>query len=214
MKVKIASLLFELNTQTRKYRTESKLTQEEFAFLIGRSFNDIQRYEDLTLADSYDLSFVNFYARILNKKPIDFTFKSNIIEPLISINVTKNSSTDFIFYKAKYKSNDKIIEVEQYQIPIIENYNINEKDQIQILSILDKWLSEGYFEEGIIGYKIYIDLLEHAKQGNIILPVSFRVIYIINAINILSSRRKKPKLLPQRKFPKTEEKWLLYKEDI
>lgn len=214
MKVEIASLLFEINTQTRKYRLDSCFSQEEFAFLISRSLQDIQRYEDLSLPDSYDLSYVNFYARILNKKPADFTFENYIPEAQIIIDVIKTVRPTRTTYIGNFTSNDKSIEVEQYQIPIKENYNINEKDQLQILSILDKWLLEGYFKEGVIGYKIYIDLLEHAELGKIILPSSFRVINIINAINTLSSRRKKPKLLPQRKFPKTEEKWTLYKEDV
>lgn len=199
----------------RKHRDTKGYSQEEFAFLIGRPLKEVRANEDLTSNSSYDINHANFYARVLDKKPKDMFFCDGFDEPSINIiankSVTKKSG---INYKGTGTFNGKQINIESYSILATPSYDTTDEDQEMVLSLLDNWLRDGYFVNGVTGYSLYQDLLAKQSAGEIELPDSFRPILVARAIITMCSRRKKPKLLPQRFLPRTLEKRLLYKEDV
>ncbi|MBD1425663.1 hypothetical protein [Sphingobacterium arenae] len=218
--INIPTFSYELNTMVRKHRETKGYTQEEFAFLIGKPLEEIQNNENLTSDSSYDINHTNFYARILSKKPKEMFFEDSFEEANINIIATKttvkNKRTGIEIDKFKGTSsfNKKSMEIESYSLPIKPVYDVTIEDENKVLKIMDQWLREGYFKIGITGYKLYQDLLAQHAEGKIQLPDSFRPILVSRAITTMCGRRKKPKLLPHRKLPKTLEKWLLYKEDV
>lgn len=202
------------------HREAEGCTQEEFAFLIGKELKEVQENEDLTTDSAYDINHTNLYARVLRKVPKEMFFKDSFEEATIKIYATKteieNKKTGkkIIKFKGTGSFNKKSTVIEPYSLPVDPDYDVSAEDQALVLSILEDWLRNDYFKEGITGYKLYHDLLAKAESGEIILPKSFRPILVSRAITTLSNKRKKPKLLPHRKLPKTAEKWLLYKEDV
>ncbi|HAK28109.1 MULTISPECIES: hypothetical protein [Sphingobacterium] len=220
MPITIPTLSYELNTTVRMHREAEGYTQEEFAFLIGKDLKEVQANEDLTTDAAYDINHTNFYVRVLGKVPKDMFFKDSFEEATIKIYATKteieNKKTGkkTIKFKGTGSFNKKSTVIESYSIPVDPDYDVSAEDQDLVLSILEDWLRNDYFKEGITGYKLYQDLLAKAQSAEIQLPESFRPILVSRAITTLTNKRKKPKLLPYRKLPKTAEKWLLYKEDI
>ena len=215
MKILIPTLSYELNRMVRKHRDTKGYSQEEFAFLIGRPLDEVQANEDLSSNWSYDINHTNFYARVLGKKPKDMFFCNGFDEPSINIIATKSiSKKSGVNFKGTGTFNGKQIDIEPYSIPTAPSYDITDEDQEMVSSLLDSWLRDGYFVSGVTGYVLYQDLLAKRASGEIKLPASFRPILVANAVITMCSRRKKPKLIPQRKLPKTPEKWLLYKEDV
>ncbi len=202
------------------HREAKGYTQEEFAFLIGKDVKEVEDNEDLTTDSAYDINHTNFYARVLRKEPKDMFFKDSFEEATIKIYATKteieNKKTGkkIIKFKGTGSFNRKSTVIEPYSLPIDPDYDISPEDQALVLSIIEDWLRNEYFKEGVTGYKLYHDLLAKAESGEIKLPKSFRPILVSRAITTLTNKRKKPKLLPHRKLPKTAEKWLLYKEDV
>lgn len=219
MSVNIPTLSYELNTKVRKYREAKGYTQEEFAFLIGKDYKEVQNNEDLTSNAAYDINYTNFYARILGKLPKDMFFKNSFEEANIKIVANKTIETikktgqKIVKFKGTGGFNKKSIAIEPYSIPIDSDYGTTNEDQNIVLEILEKWLRTGYFDKGVTGYVLYQDLVSQNLAGEIQLPKSFRPILVARAVTKLSNKRKKPKLLPHRQLPKTDEKWLLYKED-
>jgi len=215
MKVLIPTLSYELNTMVRKHRNAIGYSQEEFAFLIGRPLSEVQANEDLTSNWSYDINHTNFYARVLGKKPKGMFFSESFDEPSINITATKSiTKKTGVNYRGTGTFNGKQIDIESYSILIESSYDTTDEDQEIVSVLLDRWLRDGYFVNGITGYALYQDLLGKQAAGEIELPDSFRPILVAHAVIGMCSRRKKPKLLPQRDLPKTPEKWLLYKEDV
>ena len=199
----------------RKHRDAIGYSQEEFAFLIGRPVDEVQANEDLTSNSSYDINHTNFYARVLGKKPKDMFFSESFGEPSIIIKANKSiTKKTGVNYKGTGTFNGKQIDIEPYSIPKIHSYDITDEDQEIVSALLDRWLRDGYFVNGVTGYALYKDLWAKRAAGKIELPDSFRPILVAHAVISMCSRRKKPKLLPQRDLPKTPEKWLLYKEDV
>lgn len=215
MKILIPTLSYELNTMVCKHREAVGYSQEEFAFLIGRPLEEVQANEDLTSNSSYDINYANFYARVLGKKLKDMFFCNSFYEPSIIIkankSITKKSGMN---YKGTGTFNGKQTDIESYSILTTPSYDTTDVDQEEVSSLLDSWLRDGYFINGVTGYSLYQDLLTKHATGEIELPDSFRPILVARAIITMCNRRKKPKLLPQRFLPKTPEKWLLYKEDV
>lgn len=220
MPITIPTLSYELNTTVRMYREAKGYTQEEFAFLIGKDFEEVQANEDLTTDAAYDFNHTNFYARVLRKLHKDMFFKDSFEEATIKIYATKTeieskkTGKKTIKFKGTGSFNKKSTLIESYSLPANPEYNVSAKDQNLVLEILENWLRKGYFEDGVTGYALYQDLLAKAESGEIQLPESFRPILVSRAITVLSNKRKKPKLLPHRKLPKTNEKWYLYKEHV
>lgn len=215
MKIQIPTLSYELNTMVRKHRDAKGYSQEEFAFLIGRSLEEVQANEDLSINWSYDINHTNFYARVLGKKPKDMFFSKSFDEPIINITATKSiTKKSGVNYKGTGTFNGKQIDIESYSIVTAPSYNVTDEDQEIVSSLLDSWLRDGYFVNGVTGYALYQDLLARRASGEIELPDSFRPILVARAVITMCGRRKKPKLIPQRDLPKTPEKWLLYKEDV
>lgn len=215
MSINIPTLSYELNTMVRKHREAKGYTQEEFAFLIGKDLQEVQANEDLTTNSAYDINYTNFYARVLKKMPKDMFFKNSFEEADIKISAKKTITKKAIInYKGTGAFNKKSTYIESYTLPETPIYNVATEDQSLVLGILEDWLRKGYFKDGITGYKLYDDLLKQHAKGNIELPDSFRPILVLRAAIKICGKRKKPKLLPQRKLPKTDEKWLLYKEDL
>lgn len=201
------------------HREAKGYTQEEFAFLIGKDVKEIEDNEDLTTAAAYDINHTNFYARVLEKVPKDMFFKDSFEEATIKIYATKTeieskkTGKKTLKFKGTGSFNKKSTVIEPYSLPVNPDYDVSAEDQAMVLNILEDWLRDGYFKEGITGYKLYQDLLAKAESGEIALPSSFRPILVSRAVTTLSNKRKKPKLLPHRKLPKTAEKWLLFRED-
>lgn len=215
MSFNIPTLLYELNTMVRKHREAKGYTQEEFAFLIGKEYQEIKVNEDLTSSSSYDINHANFYARVLEKKPANMFFTNSFEEAYIKITAKKSiNKKGVVSYKGTGSFNKKVFEIEPYHLLEQPVYNVTLNDQNSVLEILEDWLKNDYFKGGVTGYTIFQDLLTQNNSGEITLPKSFRPILVIRALKTLCGKRKKPKLLPQRKLPKTEEKWLLYKEDV
>ena len=215
MELSIPTLSYELNTTVRKHREAKSYTQEEFAFLIGKELEEVQANEDLTTDSSYDLNYANFYARVLDKKPKDMFFENSFEEATIKIYAKKNiTKKGIIYYKGTGTFNKKSTEIESYALLDTPVYDVTTEDQKRVLELLESWLRDRYFADGVTGYSLYNDLLKKHAEGQIALPVSFRPILVARALTTMCNRRKKPKLLPQRKLPKTDEKWLLYKEDV
>ncbi len=203
------SLDYELNTQVRIHREANGYTQEEFAFLIGRDVADVIRYEDLTTTDAYDFNHINRYARVLHRVPRDFVFKESLSENDIKIKAQKTE------YKTKttYRGGRLIIISDKAEWVKLEPYSIQNDELIidatdlePMVALLDGLLGEGHFKDGITGYDLFIHV-------GTLWSGSFRPKLLIEGLAVLSGRRKRPKLLPMRKAPKTEEKWILYKED-
>lgn len=219
MPITIPTLSYELNTTVRMHREAKGYTQEEFAFLIGKDLKEVEDNEDLTTDNAYDINHSNFYARVLGKVPKDMFFKDSFEEATIKIYATKTeieskkTGKKTIKFKGTGSFNKKSTIIEPYSLSVDPDYDVSAEDQAIVLSILEDWLRYGYFKEGVTGYKLYQDLLDKVESGEIALPSSFRPILVSRAITTLSNKRKKPKLLPHRKLPKTAEKWLLYKED-
>lgn len=217
--INIATLSYELNTMVRKHREAIGYTQEEFAFLIGKEVKEIQANEDLTTDAAYDINHCNFYARVLKKSLQDMFFTESFSEANIKLvatkSITKNKKTgqETVKYKGTGSFNEKSIQIESYSILSPSEYKLTKEDENKVLEILEDWLKEGYFENGVTGYTLFQDLLTRSEAGHIQLPDSFRPILVARAVTTLSNKRKKPKLLPHRKLPKTPEKWLIYKED-
>lgn len=220
MPITIPTLSYELNTTVRMHREAKGYTQEEFAFLIGKDVKEVEDNEDLTTDSAYDINHTNFYARVLRKVPKDMFFKDSFEEATIKIYATKteieNKKTGkkTIKFKGTGSFNKKSTVIESYSVPVDPDHDVSAEDQALVLSILEDWLRNDYFKEGVTGYQLYQDLLAKAESGEIQLPDSFRPILVSSAITKLCNKRKKPKLLPHRKLPKTAEKWLLYKEDV
>lgn len=214
MDIHIPSLSYQLNTMVRKHREAKGYSQEEFAFLIGRPLEEVRQNEDLTSHSSYDINYTNFYARVLDRTPKDMFLKFNISTPTIKISAVKSIEGNTINYKGTAICDGQTIKLESYNQPISVRYENTEGDQDQVLELLDEMLKNGYFKTGVTGYALYSEILEKHSTGIIELPKSFRPILVARALTIMSNRRKKPKLLPQRQLPKTDEKWLLYKEDL
>ncbi|MCY4779263.1 hypothetical protein ORI89_06350 [Sphingobacterium sp. UT-1RO-CII-1] len=220
MPITIPTLSYELNTTVRMYREAKGYTQEEFAFLIGKDFKEVEDNEDLTTDAAYDINHTNFYARVLGKIPKDMFFKDSFEEATIKIYATKTeieskkTGKKTIKFKGTGSFNKKVTVIEPYSIPLEPEYNVTPQHEALVLSILEDWLQDGYFKDGVTGYKLYQDLLAKAESGELQLPESFRPILVSRAVTTLSNKRKKPKFLPHRKLPKTDEKWLLYKEDV
>src|SRR5690606_25271100 len=168
MKILIPTLSYELNTMVRKHRDTKGYSQEEFAFLIGRPLKEVQANEDLTSNSSYDINHANFYARVLGKKPKDMFFCDGFDEPSINIiankSVTKKSG---INYKGTGTFNGKQINIESYSILATPSYDTTDEDQEMVLSLLDNWLRDGYFVNGVTGYSLYQDLLAKQSAGEI-----------------------------------------------
>lgn len=215
MSINIPTLSYELNNTVRKHREAKGYTQEEFAFLIGKPLKEVQLNEDLTSDSAYDINYTNFYGKILEKKPKDMFFEESFDEAIIKISAKKMvSKKGIINYKGTGTFNKKATEIESYSLPLEPFYDITKEDETKVLEVLDCWLRNGYFKTGVTGYSLYNDMLEKHSTKIIDLPKSFRPILVARALTIMSNRRKKPKLLPQRQLPKTDEKWLLYKEDL
>lgn len=203
------SLDYELNTQVRIHRQANGYTQEEFAFLIGRDVADVNRYEDLTTTDAYDINHINRYARVLHRVPRDLVFEQSLPENDIKIDARKT------FYKTKvtYRGERQItvggkpqwVKLEPYSI-LNEEIIVDPADLRCMVELLDGLLFDGYFSEGVTGHDLYDHVVKIWTGG-------FRPKLLIEALAVLSGRRKRPKLLPMRKAPKTKEKWILYKED-
>lgn len=200
------SLEYEINTQIREYRELKGYTQEEFAFLIGRSKEDVQSYEDLNSPKAYNLNFLNFYARILGCVPSDLIFTDSIPEDEIKLSVTKTEYKTKTVYRGE-RILDKGIrirlapyEISKLDIPVVA------LEQDRMLTLLNQLLLDDYFKDGKTGYELYLHCIT-------LWDSEFRIQILINALAILSGRRRGRKLLPMRKAPKTAEKWLLYKED-
>ena len=204
------ALDFELNTQVRIHREANGYTQEEFAFLIGRDVADVVRYEDLTTSDAYDFNHTNRYARVLHRVPKDFVFEESLPENDIKIKARKTEYTAKITYRGERRmmvdGRAQWLKLEPYSIPKIK-ITIEPKDLARMVELLDKLLLEGYFRDGITGYDLFVHV-------GTLWSESFRPKLLIEGLAVLSGRRKRPKLLPMRKAPKTEEKWILYKEDL
>jgi len=202
------------------HREAESYTQEEFAFLIGKDVKEVEDNEDLTTDAAYDINHTNFYARVLGKVPKDMFFKDSFEEATIKIHATKteieNKKTGkkTIKFKGTGSFNKKSTVIEAYSLPVDPDYDVSAEEQALVLNILENWLRDGYFKVGVTGYKLYQDLLAKAESREIQLPESFPPILVSRAITTLTNKRKKPKLLPHRKLPKTAEKWLLYKEDV
>lgn len=203
------SLDYELNTMVRIHREAKGYTQEEFAFLIGRDTADVMKYEDLTTSDAYDFNHINRYARILDRVPRDFVFRESLPENDIKIDARRTA------YKTKttYRGERQVLIDEKPQWVKLEPYSITNVEVIvdpteleRMVTLLDGLLLEGYFLSGVTGYDLFIHV--HSLWLE-----SFRPKLLIEGLAILSGRRKRPKLLPMRKAPKTEEKWVLYKAD-
>ena len=220
MPITIPTLSYELNTTVRMHREAKGYTQEEFAFLIGKDVKEVEMNEDLTTDDAYDINHTNFYARLLGKVTKDMFFKESFEEATIKIYATKTeveykkTGKKIFKFRGTGSFNKKSTVIEPYSLPIDPDYDVSAEDQAMVLNILEDWLRDGYFKEGVTGYKLYQDLLAKAESEEIQLPESFRPILVSRAVTTLSNKRKKPKLLPHRKLPKTAEKWLLYKEDV
>lgn len=204
------SLDYELNTQVRKHREVNGYTQEEFAFLIGRDLADVIRYEDLTTADAYDFNLINRYARVLHRVPKDFIFEESLSENDIKIKARKTVYTAKTTYRGERQKmiggKPQWVKLEPYSIPNDEII-VDPADLQHMVELLDRLLLEGYFRNGVTGYDLY-QYIQEIWMGDI------RPKLVIEGLKKLSGRRKKPKLLPMRKAPKTDEKWILYKEDL
>lgn len=220
MPIIIPTFSYELNTTVRMHREAKGYTQEEFAFLIGKDVKEVEMNEDLTTDNAYDINHSNFYARVLGKVPKDMFFQDSFEEATIKIYATKTeieskkTGKKTIKFKGTGSFNKKSTAIEPYSLPVDPDYDVSSEDQAMVLSILENWLQDGYFKVGIMGYRLYQDLLAKAESGEIALPSSFRPILVSRAVTTLSNKRKKPKLLPHRNLPKTDEKWLLYREDV
>lgn len=204
------SLDYELNTQVRIHREANGYTQEEFAFLIGRDVADVTRYEDLTTTDAYDFNHINRYARILRRVPRNFVFEQSLPENDIKLKAQKTVYKTKVTYRGERRVttiNEKTewIKLKPYSIPN-EEIVIDPTDLTRMVALLDELLFDGYFDDGVTGY----DLFMHVSN---LWTGSFRTKLLIEGLAVLSGRRKRPKLLPMRKAPKTDEKWILYKED-
>lgn len=204
------SLDYELNTQVRKHREANGYTQEEFAFLIGRDVADVVKYEDLTTTDAYDFNHINRYARVLHRVPKDFVFEESLPENDIKIEARKTAYKTKTTYRGKrlitISNKAKWINLEPYSIQNDELI-IDATDLEPMLALLEGLLSEGHFKDGITGYDLFIHV-------GTLWPGSLRPKLLVEGLAVLSGRRKRPKLLPMRKAPKTDEKWILYKEDL
>lgn len=204
------SLDYELNTQVRKHREANGYTQEEFAFLIGRDVADVVRYEDLTTNDAYDFNHTNRYARVLHRVPKDFVFEDSLPENDIKIKARKTEYNAKVTYRGERRimvhGKAQWVKLDPYSIPN-DKIIIEPKDLACMVELLDKLLIEGYFRDGVTGYDLFVHV-------GTLWSGSFRPKLLIEGLAVLSGRRKRPKLLPMRKAPKTEEKWILYKEDL
>lgn len=205
-----SSLDYELNTQVRIHREANGYTQEEFAFLIGRDVADVVKYEDLTTTDAYDLNHINRYARVLHRVPRDFVFKDSLPENDIEIEARKTEYKTKTTYRGERQiavgEKPQWAKLEPYSIPI-EEITVDSSNTQSMVALLDGLLLEGYFRNGVTGHDLFIHV-------NTLWSGSFRPKLLIEGLAVLSGRRKKPKLLPMRKAPKTDEKWVLYKEDL
>ncbi len=203
------SLDYELNTMVRLHREAKGYTQEEFAFLIGRDTADVMKYEDLTTTDAYDFNHINRYARILDRVPCDFVFSESLPENDIKIDARKTVYKTKTTYRGERQILDggkpQWVKLDPYSIPNAEAI-IDSTESERMVALLDALLSEGYFRNGVTGYDLFIHI------GKLWLG-TFRPKLLIEGLAFLSGRRKRPKLLPMRKAPKTEEKWMLYRED-
>ncbi|WP_257670918.1 hypothetical protein [Parapedobacter tibetensis] len=171
---------------------------------------DVIRYEDLTTADAYDFNHINRYARILHRVPRDFVFKESLPENDIKIEARKT------VYKTKttYRGERQVMvrgkpqwkKLKPYSISNIE-ITVDPADLQRMVDLLNGLLLDGYFRDGVTGY----DLYQHAHE---IWTGSLWPKLVLEALKKISGRRKKPKLLPMRDAPKTDEKWILYKGDI
>ncbi|SKB51956.1 hypothetical protein SAMN05660226_01846 [Parapedobacter luteus] len=204
------SLDYELNTQVRKHREANGYAQEEFAFLIGRDVADVVKYEDLTTTDAYDFNHINRYARVLHRVPKDFVFKESLPENDIKIEARKTTYKTKTMYRGERQimvgGKPQWVKLEPYSIPIAE-ITVDSSDRQRMVALLDGLLLEGYFRDGVTGYDLYMHV-------GTLWAGSFRPKLLIEGLAVLSGRRKRPKLLPMRKAPKTDEKWILYKEDL
>ncbi|SEL98626.1 hypothetical protein SAMN05216436_10174 [bacterium A37T11] len=199
------SIEYEINTQTRIFREAAGYTQEEFAFLIGRDPSEVAACEDLASAESYSLYHLNRYARILGKVPADFVLEGSD-EDVIKINARKTVYPNKTVYRGERIYLDGRKEkLEPYEI-ITKTKALNPSEEQRMLELFDGLLKAGYFQTGKTGFEIHQHVLT-CWSG------PFRVQLLIDGLSTLSSRRKRPKLLPMRQAPKTPEKWLLYKED-
>lgn len=203
------SLDYELNTKVRIHREANGYTQEEFAFLIGRDVADVVKYEDLTTTDAYDFNHINRYARVLHRVPKDFVFEESLLENDVKIEARKTEYKTKTTYRGErlITISDKAewVKLEPYSIPS-DKITIEPNDLARMVALLDKLLIEGYFRDGVTGYDLFVHVVT-------LWSGSFRPKLLIEGLAVLSGRRKRPKLLPMRKAPKTEEKWILYKED-
>ena len=197
----------------RKHREAIGYTQEEFAFLIGRNFLEVQKNEDLTTRDSYDINYTNLYARILGKQLKDMFIPEAIKSPSININATKTVKKNAVLYNGEIILKGETFTVEEYTVITKPNYSFSKEDLEQVVAILDQWLESGYFKQPITAYTIFTDLIVQHENGAIQLPNSFRPILVARALTKMSSRRKGLKLLPKRDLPKSPEQWQLYQED-
>ncbi|MFB2121578.1 hypothetical protein [Parapedobacter sp. 2B3] len=193
----------------RIHREANGYTQEEFAFLIGRDVADIIRYENLTTTDAYDFNHINRYARVLHRVPKDFVFEVSLLENDIKIEARKTEYKTKTTYRGERQltidGKPQWIKLEPYSIPN-DKITIEPNDLARMVVLLDKLLIEGYFRDGVTGYDLFVHV-------GTLWSGSFRPKLLIEGLAVLSGRRKRPKLLPMRKAPKTEEKWILYKED-
>src|SRR5690606_24791908 len=204
------SLDYELNTQVRKHREANGYTQEEFAFLIGRDVEDVIRYEDLTTTDAYDFNQINRYARVLRRVPMDFVFETSLPENDIKLKAQKTAYKTKTTFRGErqiiVKGKPQWVKLEPYSIPT-KGEGVAAGDLQRMVELLDSKLLEGFFRDGVTGYDLYL----HVQQ---IWTGELRPKLVIEGLKKLSGRRKRPKLLPMRDAPKTEEKWILYKEDL
>lgn len=204
------SLDYELNTQVRIHREANGYTQEEFAFLIGRDVADVIRYEDLTTTDAYDFNHINRYARVLHRVPKDFVFDKSLPENNIKLKAQKTAYKTKTTFRGErrvsIKEKTEWVKLDPYSIPN-EKVTVNPSDVQDMVALLDELLIEGYFRIGVTGYDLFIHV-------NTLWSGGCRPKLLIEGLAVLSGRRKRPKLLPMRKAPKTDEKWLLYKEDV
>jgi hypothetical protein len=187
------------------YREEKGYSQAEFAFLIGRQLEDVQDYEDLTMASSYNLNHVNFYARILGKVPGDFVFKRSLPENDIRIRAAKTVYKYKVVYRGERKRLDGLKEkLPSYEISTVEKVPdpvLQEKINLMVLGLLEN----GYFKAGKTGYDTY----RHCTSIN---EAEFMPQLLMNALAKLTGKRSGLRLMPARKAPKTEETWILYQE--
>ncbi|QBQ41616.1 hypothetical protein E2P86_10830 [Sphingobacterium psychroaquaticum] len=209
----IPILSYEINTTVRQYREEKLFTQEEFAFLIGRTVTEVMDCEDLTKGESYDLNFLNLFARILAKSPRDFLLNLHSPTPLVKVKATQSRSQKHTTYKGTLTAKGVPIRQDHYHIAHTATPPIPPADSEQVLQVLEAWLLEGFFRPGVTGLFLYETCLQHLAAGDQRIPKDFRPQHLIDALAVLSGRRKRPKLLPMRRAPKTEEKWILYQED-